>query len=133
MSKTWPLNLTTHAYLPDKKRFAPKPETLITLDVPLMWFMAPTAQGPLRAVVLRDFNGDGKTDFACLTAEDTMTVWKAEERGLNPVPVFHEQFPAQVDEIMFETDLEGQGTTSIALRCGSQLAVLRPNPTLPSG
>ena len=62
-----------------------------------------------------------------------MTVWKAGELGLDPEPVFQERFPAKVDEIMFETDLEGQGTTSIALRCGSHLVVLRPNPTLPSG
>lgn len=132
-SKRWPLNITTHRYLPEKRRFAPRPETLIALEIPLAWYMAPSAQGPLQAVVLRDFNGDGKTDFACLTEEDSMTVWKAGELGLDPEPVFQERFPAKVDEIMFETDLEGQGTTSIALRCGSHLVVLRPNPTLPSG
>lgn len=132
-SKVWPLNVTTHLYLPDKKRFAPKPGSPIGLEVPVAWLLSASTQGPLPAVVLRDFNGDGKTDFACLTSEDTMSVWKAGDAGLDPDPVFQEQFPVKVEEIMFECDLDGQGTASIALRCGNQLAVLRPNPTLPAG
>lgn len=132
-SKTWPLNITTHLYLADKKRFAPKPGTLINLQVPVTWLLSASSQGPLPAVVLRDFNGDGKTDFASLTSEDVMSVWQGRETGLDPEPVFQEQFPARVDEVMFESDLDGQGTTSIAVRCGNQLAVLRPNPTLPAG
>jgi hypothetical protein len=92
--------------------------------------MAPTPQGPLQALVLRDFNGDGKTDFGCLTAADTFTAWQAEGEGLAAAPALEERFSAPVDEVMFETDLDGQGTTSIALRCGNQLAILRPRPVL---
>lgn len=131
--KRWPINVTTHLYLADKKRFAPKPQPPISLEIPLAWFLAPATQGPLQGVVLRDFNGDHKTDFACLTEEDTMTVWQAGESGLGAASVFEERFPAKVDEVLFESDLEGQGSTSIVLRCGNHLAVLRPRPSLPSG
>lgn len=129
-SNHWALNITTHVYLPEKRRFSPQPQTLISIEIPIAWFMAPTPQGPLQALVLRDFNGDGRTDFGCLTAEDTFSAWQAGKSGLEAEPAFDEQFPARVDEVMFETDLDGQGTTSIALRCGSQLAVLRPSPVL---
>jgi hypothetical protein len=129
-SNRWPLNITTHVYLPDKKRFSPRPQTLISIEIPVAWFMAPTPQGPLQALVLRDFNGDGKTDFGCLTAADTFTAWQAEGEGLAAAPALEERFSAPVDEVMFETDLDGQGTTSIALRCGNQLAILRPRPVL---
>ena len=132
-NKRWPINITTHLYLPEKKRFAPKPQPPLSLEIPLTWFMAPATQGPLQAVVMRDFDGDLKVDFACLTSEDAMTVWRATETGLNPQPVFEERFPAKVEEIVFESDLEGQGATSIALRCGNHLAVLRPRPSLPAG
>ncbi|MBL7645838.1 MAG: VCBS repeat-containing protein [Candidatus Hydrogenedentes bacterium] len=131
-SSRWPLNITTHVYLPEKKRFSPRPQTLISMEIPVAWFMAPSPQGPLQALVLRDFNGDGRTDFGCLTAEDTFTAWQAEGEGLAAKAAIEERFPSRVDEVMFETDLDGQGTTSIALRCGEQLAILRPSPVLPS-
>ncbi len=131
-SNRWPLNITTHVYLPDKKRFSPRPQTLIGIEIPVAWFMAPTPQGPLQALILRDFNGDGRTDFGCLTAQDTFTAWKAEGEGLAAAPAVEERFSAPVDEVMFETDLDGRGATSIALRCGNQLAILRPSPVLPT-
>jgi hypothetical protein len=132
-SKRWPLTITTHIYLPEKQRFEPKPQAAVSLEIPLAWFLSPASQGPLQVVLLRDFNGDHKTDFGCLTAEDTLTVWQAGESGLNPSPVFEERFPAKVDEILFEIDLEGKGATSIVLRCGNYLAVLRPRSFAPAG
>lgn len=131
-NQRWPVNITTHAYMPEKKRFSPKPQSLLSLELPLAWFLSPALQGPLRAVVLRDFTGDAKTDLACLTAEDTLTVWRAEGDGLMSTPAFEIRLPAAVDEVMFESDLDGQGTTSIAVRCGDHLAILRPKHTLPS-
>ena len=124
--KTWPLSITSHLFLPEKQRFAPKPGSNLTVDVPLAWLLAPSRFGPLRVVILRDFDGDGKIDFGCLTAEDTLTVWRAEENGLAREPAFQHRFSASVKQVLFETDLEGEGRTSVGLRAGNHLHILRP-------
>lgn len=125
--RRWPLHVTTHAFLPEKNRFSPVPQSLLKLEIPLAWFMAPPApQGPLRAVILRDFNGDKKTDLAAVIAEDTIAVWQAGEKGLIESAVFERRFDAPIDEIVFQADLEGNGSTTLALRTGNHLALLRP-------
>lgn len=125
-SGTWPLSITSHVFLPDKHRFAPRAATQITADIPVAWLFSNAGQGPLRLYVLRDFDGDGKTDFACLTADDTYTAWRSDGEGLEREPAFQQRFSAAVDELMFETDLEGDGRATVGLRAGSALHIIRP-------
>ena len=124
--KTWPLSLTAHQFLPDKGRYAPRPFSHLSLEVPLAWWISPTSNGPLREILLRDFNGDGRTDLGCCTGEDTLAIWQAGESGFSESPDFEYRFPARIDGVLLEADLEGGGSTTLALPSGDRLHVVRP-------
>lgn len=124
--RTWPIRVTAHRYLPEKQRYSPTPSGHITIDAPIAWWLTPSRFGPLRDVILRDFDGDGATDFGCLTASDTLSVWTAEDGAFRGGPRFRRRFPAPVERIHFEIDLEGSGRSTLALECGRMLYLLRP-------
>jgi hypothetical protein len=124
---TWPITVTVHRFIPDKQRFEPKPWTGITIETPIAWFLAGGNQIPVRHLVWRDLNGDGKADFACATASQTYAAWLTGDEGLSARPSFETPFPEDILGIAFEAALEGQRATSIGLRGATRLFVLKPN------
>ena len=125
-SKTWPLTLTAHAFLANKQRFEPKPMSYLTIEVPVSWWLLQSPVGPLRDLLLRDFDGDGKTDFGCFTDERTLQIWRAGEQGFGGAPAFEHRFPVPAGPVLLEADLEGLGSTTLAIESGDTLVVLRP-------
>lgn len=122
----WPVRLTAHLFVPDKRRFSPKPAAHLTVKAPLAWWFSRTRFGPLREILLHDFNGDGRTDLGCLTRDDTLAVWTSDEEGFTDGPAFEHQFPDRVERVVFQADLEGQGRTSVGIESGDALHILRP-------
>jgi hypothetical protein len=121
----WPIWITTHCYLPDNRRFSPKATGRIVFHAPLSSFLSSASGSPLQHVVLRDFDGDGVTDFACCTAPDTYAVWRTNKNGFSDRPDFEQHFPEPISRVALRVDLDGRGRTSLVLRTASAFYVLR--------
>lgn len=128
MRGVWEARLAAHAYLPEKFRFDPRPFGRIRVEIPAAWFIAGGAQGPLRHVALRDFDGDGRTDLGMAVADDTYAVWFAGAEGFPARPDFLRRFDEPILGIAFEASLHGRGATTLGLRGARALHILRAAP-----
>jgi hypothetical protein len=126
LGQKWTVNLTAHLFSPRKNRFEPLPASHIALQIPVDWFIAMTASGPLRHVVLRDFNGDGRTDLGCAVSENEWAAWLSGADGFAPRPDFSRQFDEPIDRVEFRACLDGGASTSIGLRTRTALHLLYP-------
>lgn len=124
--QTWPLGLSAHVFLPDKQRFSPRPWGALSLELPVAWWITPTWIGPIRNALLRDFNGDGRTDLGCQTGDAVFTIWQSSEGGFEREPAFLRTFPEPIGGIVLVADLEGEGSTTLAIETGESLQILRP-------
>ena len=124
---SWRVRMIAHTFAPEKSRFEARPMGTIEMTLPLGWYMASGAMNPFRAVFLHDIDGDGRTDIGCLIDDHTVAIWRATADGFEKEPEFQYPFKEAVEEVVFETDLEGEGRTTVALRSKNQLYLLRPN------
>jgi hypothetical protein len=125
VSKQWPVRIAAHTFSPTKRRFEPRALGNLEFSVPISWLLAPEHGAPLRQVILRDFDGDGKTDFACCTDASTFGVWLSTEEGFQSSPDFTQEFEEDVDEIAFVEALSPFQSESVGIRAGGTLHVLR--------
>lgn len=127
-SRTWPIRLTVHLFAPDKNRYEPRPAGQVTARVPLPWFFMLESGAPLRNCILRDFDGDGRTDLAVSVSESTFAVWLYQETGFagNPDQTF--SFPERLSGVEFVEDLDGVGRASVALRTQKSVHILYAAP-----
>lgn len=116
MGETWPVSFSTHLYVPDNGRYASETASRITLNIPLGWLLGMGMEGPLRLTALRDFNGDGATDFGCLSAPNVYSAWCCGPKGFGAEPAFEYRFPETLQDLSLRADLSGQGKTSLVLR-----------------
>lgn len=123
--RSWPIRITTHLFMPDKGRYSPRPSGHFTIDVPLAWWFSPSPRGPLKEIILRDFNGDGLTDFGCFTRDDTLAVWTSDAGSFSEAPNYTHTFEEPMDGVVLEADLDGLGGTTIAVACTSALHIFR--------
>lgn len=126
---TWPVRLTMHLYSPEKGRFEPRPVSWIEGAAPIAAFFSGENGQPLSLLVLRDFDGDGRTDLGCGLAARTFSVWLARPEGFMAAPDFEHLFPEDLRGIEFKADLDGLRRTSLALRGTENLYVLRADST----
>ena len=85
---------------------------------------------PLRHLVLRDINGDGRTDIALATGPARFAVWFCKPQGsFSKAPDYTAELPETIDTVALVADM-GQGRPSvIALRGKKAIYVL----SLPEG
>lgn len=121
----WPVQLRAHLFVPNKDRFEPVPAAVVNVEAPTQWFAAPEATGPLRHVVLRDFDGDGQTDLGCCVAPRRFCAWLWRAGTFAGSPGFAMEFAQPVTGVAFRADMDGHGRTSIGLRTEDTLYVLR--------
>lgn len=122
--RSWPLQLTVHLFSPEKRRYEPIPSAHIAFTAPIDWFFLMEHTTPLRGVVLRDFNGDGRTDMGCCVAPNRFCVWLYGDTGFAEEPDFTQTFPEPVTDSAFQEDLDGKGRTSLGIRTEKALYVL---------
>ena len=123
---TWPTDVTVHLYSPEKQRYEPRPATHVRVIVPLTWYLL-TGQGRLLPhAVLRDFDGNGQTDFSCGTAGGRYAVWLYSEAGFPGTPDFSVSLDGDLEDIVFRASLDGGPRTSLGLRTNDALIVLYP-------
>lgn len=127
LGQKWTVNLTAHLFNPRKNRFEPRPASHIALQIPVDWFMSMTASGPLRHVVLRDFDGDGRTDLGCAVAQNEWAAWLFGEGGFASRPDFSMQSDEPIERVEFRAILDGGESTSIGLRTRTALHLIYPS------
>ncbi len=120
----WDVRVSVYLFDPEKSRYAAAPATSIRTQAPVPWFMPWESWSPLRNLVFRDLNGDGRTDCAWSTAANRFAVWIYED-GFPTQPTFEHTFSQPVQAIEFRADLNGDGATAIGLRSEQNLFVLR--------
>jgi hypothetical protein len=118
----WPVRVTAHLFKPERRRFAPVPESYIEIDVPAVWFMAAPGEPPLRMVLFDDFDGDGRTDFACATEPAVFSVWLFGNHGFSAGPDWQHTFPEPLSGVEFGR----AGGTIAALRGERAVYLLKP-------
>jgi len=125
---TWPVEVTAHLYSPEKQRYEPRPATHVRVIVPLTWYLL-TGQGrPLPHAVLRDFDGNGQTDFACRTAQGRYAFWLYAESGFPRNPDFEVSLDGRLEDVVFRASLDGGPRTSLGLRTNDALIMLYAVP-----
>ena len=96
------------------------------MEVPVSWYLNGETETPMKHLFLNDINGDGRTDLGCLTAANTVAFWLARKEGIDGDPDFEHSFDQPIQGVALESDLEGAGYTTVALRTSGALYVLRP-------
>jgi len=124
LGQKWTVNLTAHLFSPQKNRFEPRPAAHVAIQIPVDWFMSMTASGPLRHVVLRDFDGDGRTDLGCAVGQNEWAAWLFGEGGLPARPDFLKRFDEPIDRVEFRASLGSRASTAVGLRTRSKLYLL---------
>ncbi|GMU93343.1 MAG: hypothetical protein AMXMBFR4_24010 [Candidatus Hydrogenedentota bacterium] len=120
--RTWPVTLTVHLFSPGKERFEPKPATLLTVRLPVAWFLSGTL---FDSDALGDFNGDGTVDLAMRTGESEYSIWLFSD-GFAQTPDEVHQLPEPITRREFVEDLDGTGKFSIVLRSAKHIYVFYP-------
>ena len=125
-----PVRVAVYLFLPEKNRFAPSPAAWFTCRVPTVRFLMQDAAGPLQNMVLRDFDGDGKTDCGLSVQENAFAVWLYDD-GFLPQPDEAHTLPEPPAELVFKEDLDGNGRTSLAFRTTRAIHVFRASRSTP--
>jgi len=123
---TWPAHLSVHHYAPDKQRYEGRPAGHIGCRLPIPWLLALSGETPFRNLLLRDLDGDGRTDIAFSTAPTRFAVWLCTEDGFAERADCEPVFPEALTGVAFCADLDAGGRMSIGLETASALYVLRP-------
>jgi hypothetical protein len=127
---SWPLHITVHLYWDKKGHYEPAPAGHVTCRVPIGWFFSMSDGTPLRHVIQRDFDGDGRTDLGFSDDTSRFSVWLWREGGFPPEPDDVRTFPQPIEGIEFCDDLEGGGRLSLGVRTSKALYVLRARPVV---
>lgn len=118
---TWPVRLTVHPYEPGKMRFTPRPFATLETRVSL-GLLLDGEEEPVANLVLRDFNGDGRTDLSFSPNRETWSVWLAARAGFPRTPDFTRRFPESVRRVFDEGSVGGPW--AVGLKGRSRLYVI---------
>ncbi|MCH8203567.1 MAG: hypothetical protein IID09_00295 [Candidatus Hydrogenedentes bacterium] len=129
-TQNWPVRLSAHVFSPTRNIYDGRPIAHIEVRLPLGWTLMPKRGLPLRHLVLRDINGDGRTDIALATAPARFAVWFCKPQGsFSKAPDYTAELPENIDTVALVADM-GEGRPSvIALRGKKAIYVL----SLPEG
>ncbi|MFA6243846.1 MAG: hypothetical protein WC655_23085 [Candidatus Hydrogenedentales bacterium] len=126
IGNTWPIRLTIHLYSPDKKRFDPAPVTTIAMQVPVFWFVdLGRKRHPFPLWLVRDFDGDGKTDLLLPSKDSELSVWLARD-GFGAAPSETMTFLEPLEQIIASSDVDLKGRTGLVIQGQSRLHILWP-------
>ncbi|HOJ32476.1 MAG TPA: VCBS repeat-containing protein [Candidatus Hydrogenedentes bacterium] len=121
----WPLRVSVHLFLPEKKRFSPIPASVISLKLPLARFLMYQSEGYLKHVLFRDFDGDGHTDCGWAIKDNEYQIWLWKTDGFSEKPEYVAKFADDIIRIEHCADMTGDGFLSIVFRTNSILYILR--------
>ena len=124
-SESWPVRVLVHLYAQEAQRFRPAASGVISLRVPIVWFLSLQDGSPLHHTVLNDFNGDGRTDFACALDAQRLAIWLY-QAGFTNEPSQVVRVGEPIERVEFDVALAGAGPATIGLRTASALHLLRP-------
>lgn len=120
----WKIDVVMHLFSTGKNAYEPIPAANVACFVPITRFLPGIRQSPLSECVMRDFDGDGRTDFGCATARDSYSVWLYKDSGFSEKADFTQSCRDKV-QVAFRFDLIGNGRTAIGLQAEKELYVLR--------
>ncbi len=125
IGNTWPVRLTVHLYSADKKRFDPAPIATIAMQVPVFWFVDLGKGHPFPLWLVRDFDGDGKTDLLLSSKDSELSVWLARD-GFGAAPSETMTFLEPLEQIIASSDVDLKGRTGLVIQGQSRLHLLWP-------
>jgi len=125
LGAAWPVRVAAHLFAEDKNRYSPKAAGSFTLQIPIAWFFASASDMPLKHVILRDFDGDGRTDVGCSLSPERYALWLFTSNGFSERPDFQCDFKETLREVALTAILDRSGRTTLALRGETALHVLR--------
>lgn len=120
---TWPVQLTTHLFSPDRGLYEARPAGHIQCRVPVHWFISKEHGAPLRNLVQSDFDGDGRMDIGFTTDSKTFALWLWRGKFTKD-PDFTASFSEVLEGVEMVVDLEGQGRTTVILRSSKAFYLL---------
>lgn len=126
LAQTWPLTLAVRLYQPGEGRFSPRPSSQLTFDAPVSALFGLLSGAPVRHAIVRDFNGDGRSDLAFSPEPGAFEAWACGEEGFANTPDFLWRGPADLDGVaLCQALCPGQPPT-LVVRGGRRLAIFRP-------
>jgi hypothetical protein len=129
LGRTWPVRLTVHLFSVEKQRFEPSVAASLSVKAPVPWFL--DEEGPVRHPVFRDFNGDGNSDLAFCTDENTFSVWLYQD-GFKSAPDETHVFDEPITRVELTADLDESGRHAIVLRSEHHRHALLPASAPPA-
>jgi hypothetical protein len=109
-------------------RFSARAWGRIRLEAPLDSLWRGSALYAAGLAVARDFNGDGRDDFACVSGPGWYSVWLSTERGFGSEPDQRVGLAEDVESVAFQERLGRGQVVVIGLRGARRLCVLRSLP-----
>ena len=129
-TRNWPVRLSTHVFSPTRNIYEGQPVARIEVRLPLAWTLMPKNGLPLRHLVLRDINGDGRTDVALATGPARFALWLCKSPGFfSKDPDCTAELPEPIREVALVADMGEDRPSIIALRGDKAVYVL----SLPEG
>lgn len=124
-SRNWPLRLTTHVFSPTRNIYQGQATSRIEIRVPIAWTLMPKNGLPLRHLVLRDINGDGRTDVALATGTSRFALWLCKSPGaFSKEPDYSAELPEAIRDVALVAGMGEIRTSVIALRGDKAVYVL---------
>lgn len=114
-SQTWPIEITTHLYDPEKGLYESRPRNRIKTTVALQYILTRQSESPLRNLSFADLNNDGKADITFSPRPDSIAAWLYDE-DLNTQPDFASEFNDELSLITLNRAEAPNQQQSIMLR-----------------
>lgn len=123
-ARTWPIEISTHLYDPEKGLYNARPNNRIKTTVALQYILTRQNQSPLRNLIFSDIDNDGNSDIVFSTRPDRLDAWIYRSKLPNS-PDYTTEFDSPVSLITVNRPEAPDQSQSILLR--GKLSIYRVN------
>jgi hypothetical protein len=114
-AQTWPIEISTHLYNPEKGLYEARPDSRIKTTIALQYILTRQNRSPLNNLTFPDLNNDGNSDIVFSSRPDQLDVWMY-RRKLPDSPDYTAQFDGPVSLITINRPETPGQSRSILLR-----------------